>query len=82
MADSDLDLGAADSASGPLAHRNRDAVTMHVKLLRLDRELVEDLELHLERSLDLLDSAVGVAKQTVLRLEPFELVVEKCESRL
>jgi hypothetical protein len=82
VTDSDLGLDAAGFTSGPLAHRNRDAITMHVKPLWLDLELVEDLQLHLDRRSNLVESAMCAAKQALLGLEPFEVLVEKCESRL
>jgi SAM-dependent methyltransferase len=80
--DPDLDLDAADSTSGPLAHRNRNVIAVLVELLRLDHELIEDLQLSVDCPPDLVGSAMGAAEQTLLGLEPFEVLIEKCEPRL
>ena len=80
MADANLDLDSARLAAGSLAHRNRDALAALVKLLRLDRELVEDLELGLERAANLVEALLCAAEEGLGGLKPLEVVGQQREA--
>ena len=80
MPDPDLDLDPADPTTGPLADWDSDVVTVLVQLFGLDRELVEDLDLALERLSYLPFPSVAAAEKRLLRLQPLEVIGEQRES--
>jgi hypothetical protein len=63
MTDPDLHLDTAGTAACALADRNRHPLTMLEEPLRLDRELVEDVELRFDCLPDRLEAAVPAAVQ-------------------
>ena len=74
MTNSDLDLDSAGLATRALADGNGNVLSAFKERLRLDLELVEDVELGLYRLEDLGETLVVAAKQGLIRLEPFEVL--------
>lgn len=74
MTNSDLDLDSAGLATRALTDGDGNVLSAFEERLRLDLELVEDVELGLDGLEDLGEALVVAADQRLIRLEPFEVL--------
>jgi hypothetical protein len=74
MTNPDLHLDSARTTSRSLADRHGHTITNLVELLGLDRKLIEDLELGLNRSAHLVEAPMVAAEQRLLGLKPLEVL--------
>jgi hypothetical protein len=82
VTDADLDLGPACPAAGPLPDEDHDLFAVFKELLRLDLELLEDLQLRVDQPFDVLATAVRPGEDRAIGNPPFELRINELKAAL